>query len=312
MRARTHMLSGEGNNRRTFMLTFAVSLICHLVFFGSVVFAPGLKPERKYTPAVINVSMVSFPTAAKTPNPEVKIEEKPSDQPIEPQKPEKQVVIEERAEEPIEVQEKPLVEKPRTETDISAAPKPTEAVSLTPKKKIKTSLKKKTFKPSRVVKSAITRIQKKVEASKPDKLATAIGRLKQEVEKTTADREKKQAVKRESEAEPIKGGGSRFAGKKTSDQILIYQQNIAYRVEKNWAFSKQLAGGRTDLMVELAFTIMPTGEIKDIWFDKRSGNSYFDDSAKKAVLKSNPLPPLPKGHLRPITVGLRFTPSGLR
>jgi len=83
-------------------------------------------------------------------------------------------------------------------------------------------------------------------------------------------------------------------------------------LKKNWSFTAQLAGGRTDLEAWPAIKVMPNGEIKDIWFDKRSGNSYFDEQAKKAILKSNPLPPLPKGYWRPyFEVGFRFTASGL-
>jgi len=58
---------------------------------------------------------------------------------------------------------------------------------------------------------------------------------------------------------------------------------------------------------------MPNGEIKDIWFDKRSGNSYFDESVQKAVMKSNPVRPHPPEVKRPfVDVGLRFTPEGIK
>jgi colicin import membrane protein len=94
--------------------------------------------------------------------------------------------------------------------------------------------------------------------------------------------------------------------------IDIYRIEVAYQIQKNWAFSEQLAGGRTELVAELAFTIMPSGEIKDIWFDKRSGNMYLDESAQKAILKSNPVSPHPPGIVKPfIIVGLRFTPKGV-
>ena len=68
-----------------------------------------------------------------------------------------------------------------------------------------------------------------------------------------------------------------------------------------------------DLVAELAFTVMPNGEIKDIWFDKRSGNSYFDESVKKAIMKSNPVRGHPPGVKKPfVDVGLRFTPEGIK
>jgi len=63
----------------------------------------------------------------------------------------------------------------------------------------------------------------------------------------------------------------------------------------------------------LAIKILRNGEIEDIWFDKKSGNAYLDDSAYKALVKSNPLPPLPKDYMRPdYKIGLRFGPKGLK
>jgi colicin import membrane protein len=65
-------------------------------------------------------------------------------------------------------------------------------------------------------------------------------------------------------------------------------------------------------VAEVAFTVLPNGQIQDIWFDRPSGNRYLDESARRAILKSNPLPPHPKDLGRPyVTVGLRFTPQGV-
>ncbi|MBW2087020.1 MAG: TonB C-terminal domain-containing protein, partial [Deltaproteobacteria bacterium] len=58
--------------------------------------------------------------------------------------------------------------------------------------------------------------------------------------------------------------------------------------------------------------IAPSGAITRGWFERKSGDKYFDQSAEKAVVRSSPLPPLPdafKGSY--FEVGLRFTPTGL-
>ena len=83
-------------------------------------------------------------------------------------------------------------------------------------------------------------------------------------------------------------GGDTEGIRKELELIDIYRMEIAWRVQKNWAFPESLAGSKKDLVVELAFTVLPNGEIRDVWFDKRSGNQYLDDSAKRAVLKANP------------------------
>lgn len=182
------------------------------------------------------------------------------------------------------------------------------AISVSPKRK--KSLKKKTFKSSRVVKSVIARVEKKVEESRPNPVAEAIERLKNKVATGRQESQPETGVTSASAGVP---GSPWGGGKKALELIDIYRAQISYYIEKNWAFSKQLADGRTDLAAVVVIRIMRNGEIKDIWFEKKSGNIYFDESAYKAVMKSDPLPMLPKGYLRPYyNLGLIFTPSGLR
>jgi colicin import membrane protein len=83
-------------------------------------------------------------------------------------------------------------------------------------------------------------------------------------------------------------------------------------VERNWAFSPQLAGGNKNLKVGLVFKVLPNGEITDVRFTERSNNSYLDESAYKAILKSNPVPPHPPAIREAyVTVAIRFTPEGI-
>jgi len=191
---------------------------------------------------------------------------------------------------------------------------PSKIVSVAPKKsrQIKESLKKKTFKPSKVVKSAITRIEKQVEDSRPNPVIEAINRLKSKVGSS-------EARDIGAKGEGLTGqrgtipGGALTTGYLALKPIDIYKAEIPYHIEKNWAFSEQLTGGDTDLVAIVVIKIMQNGEINDIWFEKKSGDSYFDESAFKAVKKSDPLPELPKEYLKPYyNLGLIFTPSGLK
>lgn len=279
-----HTYQNEENESRIFFSNFALSLLCHLVFFVILIFAPGYAIDRNPSLSVINVSLVSLPSQNNTPSP-AQLKKEPAVE----KKDQKATMSSQKV--------------PKTET------KPPESISLKPKKKkVKQSLKKKTFKTDKVVKSAINRIKKEVEESRPDQVNKAIARLKDQVEKTGPPNLSKQQDTKE--AGPPAGTGT--GSKKDLELMDIYMIEIQYRIQKNWSFDERLAGGRTDLEAWPAIKIMPNGEIKDIWFDKRSGNSYFDEQAKKAILKSNPLPPLPKGYWRPyFEVGFHFTPSGL-
>ncbi len=278
-----HTYQDEENEYRGVFSNFAVSLLCHLLFFVILFFAPGYATDRNPSLSVINVSLVTLPSRNNAPSPaEFKTQTADKEK----------------------VQEAKISTKTIQKTD----KKSPESISLKPKKKkIKQSLKKKTFKTDRVVESAISRIKKEVEKSRPDQVNKAIARLKDQVEKTGPPNLSKQ--------QDTKGTGPSGSGtgsKKDLKLMDIYQVEIAYRIQKNWSFNEQLAGGRTDLEAWAAIKVMPNGEIKNTWFDKRSGNSYFDEQAKKAILKSNPLPPLPKGYWRPyFEAGFHFTPSGI-
>jgi colicin import membrane protein len=185
---------------------------------------------------------------------------------------------------------------------------------VAPKKKVKRSLKKKTFKSSKVLKSAIDRIEKTVEQTRPAPLKEAFERLEQEVEEREAvNHLEPEVTKDESGLSARLPAGSGVSIKKTLELINIYRVEIAYRVQKSWAFSGQLAGDAENLQASLVFKVMPNGEIKDIFFTDRSGNSYLDESAYKAIVKSNPVDPHPEGISKPyVNVGLRFTPEGVR
>ncbi len=320
------------NGTRSMIWMFAVSAVGHVVFFLILIFVPTQLPAKRYTPSVINVQIVSLPGTD--------FNSRPGPRPVAP-KPEKPRPVEVKPDKPKPVK----VSKPepqKAEVTIHQTPKevvspvplnpveslPPDTISVAPKKKkvkTKTSLKKKTFRSARVIKRAIKRIEKKTQNERPYTVKDAIDRLKSEVSKTEAmDQLKKKAegddkkeavggrgggISGEGQGIPVRPGGM---GRQVLEKIDLYKLEIAYHIEKKWAFSKQLAGGRTDLEAVLVIKIMPTGEIRDIWFEKKSGNSYFDESAFKAVRKSNPLPPLPKEYRRPYyDVGLVFTPSGL-
>ena len=279
-----HTYQDEENDRRNFFSIFAVSLFGHLLFFVILIFAPGYATDRNPSLSVINVSLVTLPSQDNAPLP---AEVKP------------QTAVD-KIDQKATIPSKSI---PKTEN------KSAESISLKPKeKKVKQSLKKQTFKANKVVKSAITRIEKEVEESRPDQVAKAIARLKDQVEKTgPPSPSKPQDTQRTGPP-----GGTGTGSKKDPELMDIYQVEIAYRIQKNWSFNEQLAGGRTDLEAWAAIKVMPNGEIKETWFDKRSGNSYFDEQAKKAILKSNPLPPLPKGYWRPyFEAGFHFTSSGI-
>jgi colicin import membrane protein len=276
---------GTDHDLRKFYITYALSILCHVIFFAVLIGVPQRAPEKKFASDVINVSMVSVPDES----PSAKSASR-AEQPKTPRKAAKSETA------PV---------KPASEKAVSTAPHQV---------KEKVSLKKQTIKPSKMVKSALEALEKTVEASAPDPLKEALDRLEQEVGKTEAmDR-----IKDKVDLEKTEEGGSvsREGGLGTQKMLAsidIYRLEIAYKVQRNWAFSGQLAGDAPDLQASLVFKVMPNGEIKDVFFTDRSGSDFLDESAYKAILKSNPVDPHPAGVNKAyVNVGLRFTPEGVK
>ena len=287
--APAYLFRGPEKIPRAFFLTFALSTFCHVIFFAILIFTPGRNADRRFMPAVITVSMVSLPGEEAAPREGHQARQQPKT-------------------EKVTVSETPKSKK-------QLAPVSSKTVSVSPKKPSpKKSLKKKTFKPSKIVKDAISRIEKTVEEESPTPLQAALDRLRNAVDKTDErDRLKKKAGAGDVKGVPGIQAGNGISGKKVLELIDIYRVEIAYKVQKNWAFSGQLAGASGDLQASLVFKVMPSGEIKEIFFTDRSGNRYLDESAYKAVVKSNPVDPHPAGISKSfIEVGLRFTPEGVR
>jgi TonB family protein len=71
-----------------------------------------------------------------------------------------------------------------------------------------------------------------------------------------------------------------------------YLKAIADRLDKQW---KPPENFQQDLLCQVAFVIARDGQVSNTNVEKSSGDSTFDQLATRAVLYSNPLPPLPAG-----------------
>jgi colicin import membrane protein len=294
---------GMGIDSRAMILYFGISLCIHLGFIGYMVFLPDSAPRRRFSPGSINVSLVSLPgppAPAGTPSP--KPAAKAAVVPVSKAK---------------KISDAPVIEKPSPKPP-AVTPKTPKTVSLAPKTsqwKVKKSLKKKTIDRPKMIESAMSGVQKKVEKSESDSVDQAIEALKKKVAQTDANTEgTNQSLK---SATGTAGGGLSGAtgsgGQRALDLIDIYKIEVAFQVERHWAFSEQLAGNGRALQSSLVFKVLPSGEVTDIRFTERSGNSYLDESAHKAIVKASPVSPHPEGvKALYVTVALRFTPQGIR
>ncbi len=267
MYSNDHLYQGIDNDTKTFFCIYIISIVFHLIFISALLFAPDFTLHNKPLPSVISVSLVSLP--------------------------EKKIL-------PKSVRSKRIDSKSSTKLAVNTVKKSAKAIPLGKKKKrVKKSLKKRTYKAEEIRKKALKekalkekavkekalkekalqQIEQKVAKAESDSLAEAFDRLGEEVKKEDAEKRK----------------NAKFESNAKAALIATYLYNVEKQISKNWACSKQLAGGRTDLEVVMLFKIMPDGEIRDLMYETRSGNAYFDKSIKNAIFKSNPVSPHPKG-----------------
>lgn len=166
--------------------------------------------------------------------------------------------------------------------------------------------------------------QKKEEEKRSD-LSKDIAEIKKEVEKnekSSIDKVLKDIDSFKKDMGPNNSGNEEKTdnmfsdlekGAEKSEKIDIYRYKIAYEVERKWALPNELVNTGDKLETSIVFSVLPDGTIHNIWFDRKSGNEYFDNSVYRAVKKAEPLPPHPEGlDVKSVIVGLRFTPEGLR
>ncbi|MBF0397745.1 MAG: TonB C-terminal domain-containing protein [Desulfobacterales bacterium] len=308
-------LFSQAPDMRSWSATSVLSAICHIALFALCFFINNYwqSSSNNILPGVIDVTLISMPGSpgGKTPvKPEPKSElpvEKPMDKP----KIEEPKTVEQPKQPEVKKTEPVIIEKPKVQPEHKKLPTPPpDAVSLAPKKEppkppVKDVQEKTQPKDDSLDKKAlddaIAKLQKKVTGSRPQALNNAIAKLKRQVSETG-----------EGEGEGTGGIGNGSGGGRLADRMDLYKLQIAYEIQKNWAFSEHIAGSSSELEVRIVIKIMPDGKIGDVWFDKKSGNTYLDDSAYRAVMKSI-LPSLPEEYTKQfLNLGLSFTPSGLK
>lgn len=282
--------------------SLGVSLGLHLIVIAAMLYFPANFNTPRLPPGAISVNLVSLPGPGPAPGPPAGDGAPPAEKPA-----------------PVEAPKPAPPEKPAVSVAAPAPPpKPAEApkpeVSLTPKIKEKKSLKEATRDSQKMIDQAIQRIEKKVNEPDPSSVASAIDRLKKKFSETEPRPGPPAATAGQGGGGgPAGGAGGGGGGPGQIEPIDIYRATVASQVERNWAFSSQLAGGDKNLKVGLVFKVMPNGEITDIRYTERSNNTYLDDSAYKAIVKSSPVAPHPPSVKAPyVTVAIRFTPEGLR
>jgi colicin import membrane protein len=288
------------NQRRTLTVFCALSFLGHLVLFALAAWAhlPGYSQHRAFQPpGAISVDLVAFNPSPPGNTQMPAVED--SLPPVESAVP--AYTEPEPSREPDSVAVKTAVAEKMDSSDF--------VVKAPEKPKTKTSLKQRTIDTAKVAKNAARADEKPKEKPPSQPLTDRIAQLRKEVGDYSGilSREKGHG---QTQTQARGHGGIGALSRRELQQIEVFQAEVSVRLKSNWVFSENLAGDTRGLESRLVIKIMPNGDITDVWFEKRSGNEYLDDSAYRTVMKSNPLPPLPAGYpYYHLVVG--FTPSGI-
>ncbi len=304
---------------RHFFLFCILSLLFHVCILAGWIGISLLQPPDPLISNVVQVDLVSLgsesssepqslpPDTITESAPPPPPEAEPEPEPIQPSPPED--TAPEPPQEPEETApDTPPEPAPVIQPDISVKSKP---------ENLETMLKKKE-KPKKIVKKPLKNLRPKPDTKKI--LAQARKRLTEQIKEREQAKQKQIAQALERMNQKVQkgqtsggmggsaGGGN---GRKANDALDLYKMILSSAIRQNWIFNESMTRINQGLEVRLLIKILKSGEIRDITYEKRSGNHYLDDSAKKAIQRANPLPPLPNG-MKSYNIGVIFTPRGLQ
>lgn len=225
-------------------------------------------------PTIIKAQPVVYTVALIPPEPEIR-KTKPMPAPKEE--------ISKPIERPKPPAEKPI-EKPRKDDIVEKIKKPPEKLEKPEEKE-----------PSKHLQEAIEEIRKRAALD--------------EIQKRVARREK---VEERRPVAPV--NAPLISSSKTpppSDSIANeYYSMVWAKIKESWTIPENLVKEMVDLETVIVIIIEREGKIKQMWFEKKSGNSPYDQSAMRAIKKAEPLPAVPKelGE-NDLEVGIRFRPE---
>lgn len=124
------------------------------------------------------------------------------------------------------------------------------------------------------------------------------------------------APERSAIAKPVGRATAATGAKVPESEVTAQRQEyigiVWSRIQKNWTLPPTLMP-KENIETVIAVRIARSGGVELLNFEKRSGNSYFDDAALKTVKKSSPFPPFPSRLSDDsIEIGIRFHPSQFR
>jgi len=133
----------------------------------------------------------------------------------------------------------------------------------------------------------------------------------EEIRKKAALEEiRKRVARKEREEERSATISSAKTSLEMESKLNDYYSLIWAKIKGAWTIPENLLKVTVDLETIIVLIIERDGKIQKFWFEKKSGNAVYDQSAMRAIKKAEPLPPIPKelsGNT--LEIGIRFFPD---
>jgi TonB family protein len=156
---------------------------------------------------------------------------------------------------------------------------------------------------------------KPIEKPKKDDIVEKVRKTQKEKESTkqlqeALDEIKKRVARKEREAERSTAITSAKASLEMESKLNDYYSLVWAKIKGAWTIPENLLKVTVDLETVIVVIIERDGKIQKFWFEKKSGNAVYDQSAMRAIRKAEPLPPIPKelGE-NTLEIGIRFFPD---
>jgi len=91
-----------------------------------------------------------------------------------------------------------------------------------------------------------------------------------------------------------------------------YYGIIWSKIKEEWTIPENLLKEKemVDIETIIVLIIGRDGKIQKSWFEKKSGNAVYDQSAMRAIMKAEPFPPFPRElSEKTLEIGYRFSPD---
>jgi outer membrane biosynthesis protein TonB len=149
---------------------------------------------------------------------------------------------------------------------------------------------------------------------KPQKEKVSLKPLQEALEeirkKAALDEIRKRVARKEREEERSTVIPSVKTSPEMESKVNEYYSLVWAKIKGAWTIPENLLKETVDLETIIVVIIGRNGKIQKWWFEKKSGNALYDQSAMRAIKKAEPLPPIPKELSEDILeIGNRFLPD---